>query len=258
MAATGWALVDDRAPEGTTLAGAVVDSLRDGRAGELAVLLDRWGALLRAAPAEVAFAATADNVAVAPDGALHSVRALRPGIDPLAADAPARAARVCLDLARTLVERAVIDDATLTVDALALRLGGQAGVAFDAAALERARAHEAAAQAALGGADPRAVLAAAEAAGTTTVLDAIAEGTVGDVDARRALARALSTLAATRAELARAEEATVELAATRALARSLGEELERDEWIRARLRNVKRTLPARALIAARKRVLRRG
>jgi hypothetical protein len=258
MPESSWALVDGEPAADTTLADALVEAIRERRATDQASLLDRLGTLVRAAPPSAAFAATADNVAVAADGSLRVVRALRGEIDPLPDDAPARHARVCLHLAAALVERAVIDEPHLTVDALALRLGGRCGLVVDEPALGRARAHEAAEHAACTGVDAGALLARADALGASTVLDAVAAGTVAADDVRLALAGALGQLDAARQARDVAEAAAVELAATRALAQSLGEELERDEWIRARLRNAKSTVPARALIAARKRVLHRG
>lgn len=258
MPATSWALVDAPRGDDATLADALVAAVRAGHGTELGTLLDRWGAFVRAASAEVAYAATADNVTITSGSGLRVTRPLRTGVDAGAIDDAARAARACHHLAVTLVERAAVDDATMTVDALAARLGSQAGLAFDPGAPARARAHEAAARAAVEGGDAAAIHDALEAQGTWTVLDALAAGTVSGDDARAALASALGALAEARAERDAAQAATIELAAARALARSLGEELERDEWIRARLRNVKRTPPARLLIAARKRALGRA
>jgi hypothetical protein len=258
MPQTSWALVDGPAPAGVSIADALVDAIRTGQATEQAALLDRWGSFVRTAPATVAFAATADNVVPTTDGSLRLARSLRHGVDALDADASARAARVCLHLAATLVRRGAVDEPHRTVDELALRLGGRSGLVFDAAAIERARAHEATARAAHEDADAAELLAAAEALGASTVTDAVTRGEVDESDVRVALVHALVALTDARATRDRAEAAVVELAATRALAASLGEELERDEWIRARLRNVKSTAPARALIAARKRVLHRA
>jgi hypothetical protein len=258
MPQTSWALVDGPAPAGVSIADALVDAVRTGRATEQAALLDRWGSFVRTASPAVGFAATADNVACGTDGALHLLRAVRQGVDVLDGDAPARSARVCLHLAATLVHRAAVDEPRLTVDALALRLGGRGGLVFDAAALDRARAHEATERAASDGTDATALLAEAEALGATTVADAVARGEVHESDVRLALVHALDALSEARTARDTAEAATVELAAARALALSLGEELERDEWIRARLRNVKSTAPVRALIAARKRVAHRA
>ena len=70
-----------------------------------------------------------------------------------------------------------------------------------------------------------------------------------------ALVRAYDELAAARRDRDAAEATAVDAAASRALAQSLGEVLERDEWIRARLRAAKSTKPAKALIEARKRLL---
>jgi hypothetical protein len=258
MPQTSWALVDDPAPGGVPVADALVDAIRAGRVAEQAALVDRWGSFVRAAPAAVGFAATADNVVQAADGGFRVARALRHGVDALEGDPAARAARVCLHLAATLVRRAAVDEAHLTIDELALRLGGRSGLVFDAAALERARAHEATARAALEGTDAASLLAEAEALGASTVTDAVARGEVHESDVRLALVHALDALSDARTARDTAEAATVELAAARALALSLGEELERDEWIRARLRNVKSTAPVRALIAARKRVAHRA
>jgi hypothetical protein len=71
----------------------------------------------------------------------------------------------------------------------------------------------------------------------------------------RALTSAYDSLARAIRDRDAAEAAAVDAAASRALAQSLGVVLERDEWIRARLRTVKATKPAQALISARKRIL---
>jgi hypothetical protein len=254
MPETSWALVDGPAAPRATLADALVDAARHGRAVEHGDLLERWGAFVRSSPPAVAHVATADNLMVESDGTLGLVHEARAGVDALDADAPARAARVCLHLARLLVRRGAVDDATLIIDALAERLGGQADLPFDALAAERARAHDALGRAATEQLDAAALRTEREARDRWTILDALAAGEVDAADQQAALAAALTSLAVARAERDRAEAAVVELAATRALAHSLGEELERDEWIRARLRNAKSTLPARALIAARKRL----
>lgn len=255
MPETSWALVGDVAPTPhPTLADALVDAARHARAAEQGDLLERWGGFVRGAPPEVAHVATPDNLAVEADGSLRLLRTARTGIDLLETDASARAARLCLHLARLLVQRGVVDDATLTIGALAERLGGHAGLPFDAVAAERARAHDALGRATVEHLDASALLTELESRDAWTILDALAAGEVAPDDQNLALAAALRSLTEARAGRARAESAAVELAATRALALSLGEELERDEWIRARLRAVKHTPPVRALIAARKRL----
>lgn len=81
--------------------------------------------------------------------------------------------------------------------------------------------------------------------------------TAGDGALRAALAAAYARIAALEAERAALEERVAELAGARVLADTLAEELERDEWIRARLRRLKATPPLRAAIKLRK-ALRRG
>jgi len=88
--------------------------------------------------------------------------------------------------------------------------------------------------------------------------DALTAGAITEHDARIALAAAWDSCAIACADRDRAEVVAIEVAATRALAQSLGEELERDEWIRARLRKAKATKPATLAIAARKRLLKRA
>jgi len=67
-----------------------------------------------------------------------------------------------------------------------------------------------------------------------------------------ALIAAWDQIASLRAERDELEGKVAELGGARVLADELAAELERDEWIRARLRKAKATPPARALIKLRK------
>ena len=78
-----------------------------------------------------------------------------------------------------------------------------------------------------------------------------------DASARRELLEAYDEIARLRAERDALENRVDELAGARVLADQLAAELERDEWIRARLRRLKATRPVRGLIYVRREVLSR-
>jgi hypothetical protein len=75
-----------------------------------------------------------------------------------------------------------------------------------------------------------------------------------DVSVARQLTAARAEIERLRAERDALEARLDELAGARVLADELAAELERDEWLRARLRRLKDTRVARALIYARRRV----
>ena len=189
------------------------------------------------------------------DGELRLACDLRSGIEPI--DDEATAARLCWHLARSLVVAGAADGPAVTVDELARRVGGRSGFVFTDAALARAKAHEASQRASTEGLDHDAERAGIEDQGSWTMHDALASGAIDHPTASRALDAAWSALDRVRRDCERAEAAAIELAAARTLASSLGAELERDEWIRARLRRAKATKPVTMLIAARKRALKR-
>jgi hypothetical protein len=81
-------------------------------------------------------------------------------------------------------------------------------------------------------------------------------GALDDASVRRELAAAYDEIARLRAERDTLEARVDELAGARVLADQLAAELERDEWIRARLRRLKATRPVRGLFYVRRRLLR--
>lgn len=256
MPDTSWALVrDDGRPSDDVATLVVARLLADPADAGLRVLLERWGAFVATLPPAHAFAATADNV-VERDGVLRVASDLRAGIEPL--DDDATRARLCWHLARAVVVAGAADDPECRVDALAVRLGGIAGLTFADAALARALAHEATTHARLDGLDTATLATQLTRESAWTMHDALDAGALDAGAQRAALHGAWQALVRTRRDRDRAERDAVGHAAARALATDLGEVLERDEWIRARLRNVKSTKPARALIAARKKALGRA
>ncbi|MEO5842594.1 MAG: hypothetical protein ABIQ73_25645 [Acidimicrobiales bacterium] len=82
----------------------------------------------------------------------------------------------------------------------------------------------------------------------------IESGVLDDVAVRRELTAAFDEIARLRAERDALEVRVDELAGARVFADQLAAELERDEWIRARLRRLKDTRPVRGLIYLRRRV----
>lgn len=255
MPDTSWALVLDDGRPSVHVAGMLISrSLVDPTDATIEPLLSRWAAFVRGLPPSAAFAATADNVAVLEDE-LRLACDLRAGVGPL--DDEATAARLCWHLARALVVSGAAADPTWRVDDLAHRLGGRCGWSFSDAALARAMAHEAQLHAALDALDPVAEGERIADESTWTMPIALIVGAIDDATARHALAAAWTDLVRARRDRDAAESAAIELEATRALAQSLGEELHRDEWIRARLRAAKATRPFKLVIELRKRVLRR-
>jgi hypothetical protein len=82
----------------------------------------------------------------------------------------------------------------------------------------------------------------------------IQSGVLDDAAIRRELVAAQDEIVRLRAKRDALEKKVDELAGARVLADELAAELERDEWIRARLRRLKATRPVRALIHARRKV----
>ena len=80
----------------------------------------------------------------------------------------------------------------------------------------------------------------------------VESGALDDTSLRRELSAAYDEIARLRAERNTLEARVDELAGARVLADQLAAELERDEWIRARLRRVKATRPVRGLVYARR------
>lgn len=251
MTRTDWAYAPSAIPPRTYL-----DDLLAASPEARADLLDAYGRFLLALEDDrCCFAATADNVIRHDDDHIGVARELVPGIGPL--DRSASYARVFWHLAASLVCRGAlgVDVPDRTVDEHALDLAGRAGVAIDVHDLGRFREHEAACRAAVLGEHPDAHDSELRTLGAHSARSAAAAGLIDADGLRLALLGAYDALDTARADRDAAQVDAVELAASRALVRSLGEELERDEWIRARLRNVKSTKAARALIAARKRIL---
>ena len=82
----------------------------------------------------------------------------------------------------------------------------------------------------------------------------VESGALDDTSVRRELSAAYDEIALLRAERNTLEARVDELAGARVLADELAAELERDEWIRARLRRLKATRPVRGLLYARRRL----
>jgi hypothetical protein len=254
MPDTSWALSGDE-PQRTAHVAALVVARLAANPVDPSVrdLYERWGAYCASLDEHTAFVATADNVSTTEPWSLD--RPPRDGVAPH--DDDATRARLCWHLARTLVLSGVADRASISVDVLAVSIAGWSGLAFTDAGLERAKLHEATGRARALGTRPTDELARIHRESGWTMHTALIEGFFEETAARRALNRAWFDLETCRADCSRAEAGAVELAATRALAQSLGEQLERDEWIRARLRRIKTTPPVRAAIALRRRVLKR-
>jgi hypothetical protein len=253
MTGTDWAYVPTASPPSTLLHEIVTASSPEVRADLLAVLGETVGTF----DDLQLFGATADNLARV-DGALGLVTPVLDGVEPL--DRRASAARIAWHLAWELLQAGVLgaDDPDRTVDDHAIVIGGLAGFGIAIEDVERFRVHEARVHAALRGFDADMLERDMRAMGTLTARDVAASELLGPRAFARALTSAYDELVTARRDRDAAEAAAVDAAASRALAQSLGEVLERDEWIRARLRNVKATKPARALIAARKRLLGRS
>ena len=253
MTEIDWAYArSDRARASTLLDELIATTNADARTD----LLLEWGAFVTRLDDVSAAAATAGNV-IRDAAGLTVDRPLRSGLD-LGHGAPMHA-WLSWHLAHALVTRgAASATPDLAVDALAVDLAGRAGMPIAIADIERFVELESTNRAQLDGGDAARYAAELREAGTLTARRATAEGCLASSAMQAALLDAYGQLDEARRDRDRAEAAAIELAAARELARSLGEELERDEWIRARLRRLKATPPARALIAGRKRLARRA
>jgi hypothetical protein len=254
MPDASWALVHDDGEPSSHVAGLLVSRLLgDPADASVQPLLHEWARLVDDLAPRAAFGATADNV-VRIDDSLRSACDLRDGVDAL--DDDATRARLCWYLARSLVVAGAAGNPGLTVHDLAVRLAGRCGWAVTDAAVARALAHEARLRAAVDGADESAEHARLLDESAWTMPLALAHGALDPAATGRALAAAWAALARAERDRDTAEAAAIELQASRALAASLGEELKRDEWIRARLRAAKATRPVKAAIELRKRLRR--
>jgi hypothetical protein len=249
MTAADWAYVPDVVAGRTFLDELVAASEPQARTDLLLTL----GAFVQSLDDRACFAATADNVVRS--GALSLARPLLDDVTPL--DRGASHARVAWHLAWSLLQVGALgaERPECTVDEHAVTLGNQAGLPIDLTDVERFRHHEAAIHASSRGFDADLLERDMRAVGSLTPRRFAAGERLDARTAAVALTRAYDELVTARRDRDAAEQAAVDAAAIRALAQSLGEVLERDEWIRARLRAVKATKPARALIEARKRLL---
>jgi hypothetical protein len=250
MTGADWAYVPSVPPAATLLDEIATAPSHDARTDLLLTL----GAFVHSLDDRACFGATADNV-VRNGGALSLARSLLDDVAPL--DRDASHARIAWHLAWSLVQIGALgaEAPDSTVDELAATIGNQAGLNVTLIEIDRFRRHEADRHAATRGFDAHLLERDMRAVGTLTPRR-VAAGEMLDARASStALVRAYDDLVAARRDRDAAEAAAVDAAASRALAQSLGEVLERDEWIRARLRAVKATKPARALIEARKRLL---
>jgi hypothetical protein len=100
--------------------------------------------------------------------------------------------------------------------------------------------------------DPGAVRGSTHGSQTRRAI--VESGALDDASVRRELTAAYEQIAVLRAERDALEARVDELAGARVLADRLAAELERDEWIRARLRRLKATRPVRGLLYARRRL----
>jgi len=82
----------------------------------------------------------------------------------------------------------------------------------------------------------------------------VESGALDEAAVRRELSATYDEIARLRAERDLLETRVDELAGARVLADQLAAELERDEWIRARLRRLKATRPVRGLIYVRRKI----
>jgi hypothetical protein len=265
MPAADWAYAPT-APAGSTGStgstgsngSTVLDELRAAVTADMRTdLLLLWGAFVQSLDDRSCYAATADNV-VRADGGLTVAAPLLDTVTPL--DRGASHARVAWHLAWALVQAGELGDEApdRPVDEHAISLGNRAGLGVTLRDVERFRSHEAASHAATRGFDADLLERDLRAVGAVTPRRFAAAELLDARSCAAALVRAYDELTAARRDRDAAEALAVDAAANRALAQSLGEELERDEWIRARLRAVKATRPARALIEARKRLLGRS
>lgn len=126
---------------------------------------------------------------------------------------------------------------TATIDEITATLGGRCGFALDPDDITAAVTDDQ--QRRRGGQSRRAV---------------VENGTADGDSVRRELLAAYDEIARLRAERDALEARVDELAGARVLADRLAAELERDEWIRARLRRLKASRPARGLLYVRRRL----
>jgi hypothetical protein len=124
-----------------------------------------------------------------------------------------------------------------TVDDITVVLAARAGLAVDLGDVERAHRDD-----------------AARRRGRDSLRSLVGAGALTSAAANRRLAAALTEIDALRTDRDALEDRVAELGGARVLADELSAELERDEWIRARLRRAKSTPPARAVIALRRRL----
>jgi hypothetical protein len=251
MTGTDWAYVPSAPPGGSVLDEIVAAPTADATTDLLAAV----GRFLLGLDDRACFAATVDNVVRSGDGTFGVAAPLIDDVTPL--DRAASQARIVWHLAWALVHAGALgaDAPDRSVDELAVGLSGRMGITVTLDDIERFRGHESATHAALRGFDRDMLERDMRAMGATTARTVAASELLSAAAFARALTTAYTALESARRDRDAAEEAAIGHAASRALARSLGEELERDEWIRARLRMVKATKPAKALIEARKRLL---
>jgi hypothetical protein len=248
MTGTDWAYVPS-APAGRTV---LDDLLAAPSADAVTDTLALFGAFVQGLDDRSCFAATADNV-VRSGEFLALAAPLSDDVAPL--DRTASFARVAWHLAWQLLQGGALgsDAPDRTVDEHAVAIAGRAGLAVTLDDVDRFRSHESTVHSASREFDRDVLERDMRAMGSLTARQMGASQRLSAAAYARALTRAYDDLEHARRDRDVAELAAVDHAASRTLARSLGEVLERDEWIRARLRTVKSTKPAKALIEARKR-----
>jgi hypothetical protein len=158
--------------------------------------------------------------------------------------------QVALDLVTSGAARAWPPRATVTD--IATELAGHLGVVDAARSLDAWMERSVAAHSEAETPDAATVSAMRAAGQTSRRLLATTPDALDARALRAALAEAYDDLDHVRAERDAFEGAAVAGEGARRLAVALGEELERDEWIRARIRRVKSTLPMRAAFRLRR------
>jgi hypothetical protein len=252
MTTADWAYAPSPSP---SRAPTLLDEIAGASSPESGTdLLLTWGAFVQSLDDRSCFAATADNVVRDGDG-LALAAPLLDGVTPL--DRGASHARVAWHLAWALVRTGALgpEHPDRSIDEHAVAHGNRAGLGVTMRDVERFFVHEAEAHANARGFDVGLLERDLRAVGALTPRGFAAAELLDARSCSAVLVRAYDELVAARRDRDAAEALAVDAAANRALAQSLGEVLERDEWIRARLRAVKSTRPARALIEARKRLL---
>jgi hypothetical protein len=221
-------------------------------AASRADLVHEWAAFVATLDDETRWRATADNVGRDATGLV--VLRTAPAA-PINGDAAATSARLVWYLAFDLAHSGATFGVAMdrNIDELALQLSTLAGFALTTNDLDRFVVGEARAIAAAEpGGSASTIAGELRAAGLATPRTLAVGGALELTASHRALVAAYEELSCARADRDRAEVDAIELASARALVAELGAELERDEWIRARLRRIKTLAVFRAAVSVRR------